>query len=104
MFRKIPSDQGAARAITVTIDGQVIVAQDGEPVAAILLRSPPFTSRRTPVSGALRAPYCMMGACFECLVEVDGETSTRSCLVFATDGMVIRRQLERPDALADHAA
>lgn len=73
------------------------MAEEGESIAAILLRTAPFTSRATPITGAPRAPYCMMGVCFDCLVEVDGTTSTRSCLCYAREGMVVKRQLTRPD-------
>jgi D-hydroxyproline dehydrogenase subunit gamma len=48
--------------------------------------------RTTPVTEAPRAPYCMMGVCFECLVEVDGKPSRQACLTTVRDGMVIRRQ------------
>jgi hypothetical protein len=83
MFRKIDGDAGAIGLV----------------LAAVLLRTPPFFSRVTPVSGSLRAPYCMMGACFECLVELDGETSIRSCLSRVRAGMIVRRQPHRPDPL-----
>ena len=47
--------------------------------------------RTTPVSGAPRGPYCMMGACFECLVSVDGEPNQQACMVPARDGMRVER-------------
>jgi predicted molibdopterin-dependent oxidoreductase YjgC len=34
----------------------------------------------------------MMGACFECLVEIDGVPSRQSCMVTVRDGMRIRSQ------------
>ncbi|OXC76983.1 Opine oxidase subunit C [Caballeronia sordidicola] len=34
----------------------------------------------------------MMGACFECLVEIDGMPSRQSCLVTVQDGMRIHSQ------------
>lgn len=99
MFRKIVDDSSKVAVAAITIDGFVIDAEEGEPLAAVLLRTPPFFSRVTPVGGNMRAPYCMMGACFECLVELDGETSIRSCLTHVRDGMVVRRQPHRPDPL-----
>lgn len=101
MFRKLDPDGVAIRPVTISVDGVAIAVEDGEPIAAVLLRTPPFTTRATPVSGAARAPFCMMGVCFECLVEIDGETSTRSCLARARDGMVVRRQTGRPDPMKD---
>jgi hypothetical protein len=48
--------------------------------------------RDTPVTGGARAPYCMMGVCFECLAEIDGLPNRQSCMVPAQAGMRIRRQ------------
>ena len=31
-------------------------------------------TRTSPISGYRRGPYCMMGVCFECLVEIDGDS------------------------------
>lgn len=97
MFRKLERGDRAFPQVKITIDGVPTYADDGEPVAAVLLRSSPHTVRATPVSGAMRAPFCMMGACFDCLVIIDGENSTRSCLVGARNGMTVARQMERPD-------
>lgn len=100
MFRKLEPEQKPVTTVTVILDGASIVAEAGEPVAAILLRTSPFTARTSPVGGGARGPFCMMGACFECLVEVDGIASTRACLVRARDGLVVRRRAGRPDPLA----
>ena len=96
MFRKLAANTQRKR-VTITIDGSATEVEEGETLAAILLRREPFTTRLTPISGAARAPYCMMGACFECLVQVDGVTSTRSCMTRASEGMDIRLQTFRPD-------
>jgi len=97
MFRKIAPETGAASPTTITVDGVAVTVEDGEPLAAALLRIPPHTSRTTPVTGAARAPFCMMGACFDCLVEIDGQASTRSCLFRVRPGMTIVRLNGRPD-------
>jgi hypothetical protein len=55
-------------------------------------------SRTTPVTGAPRAPYCMMGVCFECLLEIDGEPNQQGCLVTVRAGMRIERQLGKRKA------
>jgi hypothetical protein len=61
-------------------------------VAAALLAAGVSRFRATPVSGAARAPFCMMGACFECLVEIDGVPSRQACMVEVKAGMRIRSQ------------
>lgn len=59
--------------------------------AAMLLREGGAT-RTTPVSGAPRAPYCMMGVCFECLMEINGVPNQQACLIPVAEGMTIDRQ------------
>ena len=49
-------------------NGETLVAQAGDTAAADR-----FTFRETAVSGANHGPFCMIGACFDCLVEIDGE-------------------------------
>lgn len=90
MFRKL--HEAAGRAVTVTIDGVPVTAEAGESVAAVLLRQQPLWSRTTPISQSRRAPYCMMGVCFDCLAQVDGEASVQTCLRQVRDGMRIERQ------------
>lgn len=93
MFRKL-HDPGP-QAVTIFIDGRPVAAELGESVAAVLLRQQEGWSRTTPVSESPRAPYCMMGVCFECLVEIDGQGSVQSCLTPVANGMRIARQQGR---------
>src|SRR5437763_9791277 len=90
MFRKL-HDPGAD-GVTIYIDGEAIVAETGECLAAVLLRQPEPWTRTTPVSGSRRAPYCLMGVCFEYLAEVDGVASVRTCLTPVKAGMRVFRQ------------
>jgi predicted molibdopterin-dependent oxidoreductase YjgC len=91
MFRKLVDPQEST--VTVFIDGAPAEAAEGETVAAVLLRQASPWSRTTPLSQARRAPYCMMGVCFDCLAVVDGIASVQSCLTLVRDGMRIERQL-----------
>ena len=93
MFRKL-HDAGPS-AVTIHIDGRAVTAETGESVAAVLLRQPEAWSRTTPVSEAPRAPYCMMGVCFDCLVSIDDHGSVQACLIPVRDGMRITRALGR---------
>jgi predicted molibdopterin-dependent oxidoreductase YjgC len=90
MFRKL-HDPGR-HAVTIYIDGVPVAAEMGETVAAVLLRQPEGWSRKTAVSQSPRAPYCLMGVCFECLSEVDGVASVQTCLMPVKAGMRIARQ------------
>ena len=66
---------------------------DGKTVAAALLGDAHagYTSIH-PLTGERRAPFCMMGTCFECLVEIDGQPNRQACLTIVREGMDIKRQ------------
>ena len=94
MFRTLHEPEAT---VTIHVDGFPVAAQRGETVAAVLLRQPDIWTRESPISGARRAPYCMMGVCFECLAQVDGAGSVQTCLTTVRDGMQVLRQRGRPD-------
>lgn len=73
-------------------EGQPVEAEAGETLAAALLAGNVGAFRTTPVSGSDRAAYCMMGACFECLVTIDGTPNRQACMTEVRDGMVVTRQ------------
>lgn len=106
MFRR--SDLAAAgsdRAVTLRIADQAVTAREGDTVAAAMLAAGLSSCRSTPVSAAPRAPYCLMGVCFDCLVEIDGAANQQACLVPVREGMVVRTQQGRrsvDDAADDH--
>jgi predicted molibdopterin-dependent oxidoreductase YjgC len=89
MFRRI-IDQ--APVVQLTFEDRSVLARKGDSIAAALLADGVLDFRDTPVSLSPRAPYCMMGVCFDCLVEIDGIGSRQACLTTVADGMVIRRQ------------
>jgi predicted molibdopterin-dependent oxidoreductase YjgC len=79
--------------MTITFDGMPLDAFQGESVAACLLRHGISFTRLTP-SGAKRAPYCLMGACFECTMSIDGRNNVQACLTPVKNGMRVRRSLD----------
>jgi sarcosine oxidase subunit alpha len=89
MFRRL-HDAGAV--VRLTVDGRPVEAREGDSVAAALIGAGIETCRTTPVSGAPRAPYCMMGVCFDCLVTVDGVGNRQGCLVRVAEGMAVAIQ------------
>jgi D-hydroxyproline dehydrogenase subunit gamma len=97
----VPARAGdGAPRVTVELDGVTLQVPSGCSVAAALLVSGVTRFRSTPVSGSARAPYCMMGVCFECLMEIDGEPNRQTCLVEVRDGMKIRTQQGARDLTA----
>lgn len=99
--------QGAQFAFT--FDGQEVVALEGDSVAAAVLAAGHVVLRRTPVNGVPRGPFCMMGACYDCLVSVDGVPNLQACMVVARAGLVVMpmdgaRSTEGAPALGASAA
>ncbi|MCW8182725.1 (2Fe-2S)-binding protein, partial [Verminephrobacter eiseniae] len=77
------------RPIRFWYDGQAVDGLEGETVAAALAASHIRQMRHTR-EGERRGLYCGMGACFDCLVTVDGVASQRACLTKVADGQQIR--------------
>jgi predicted molibdopterin-dependent oxidoreductase YjgC len=92
MYKRLPDIAAAARAIEVTIDGEAFAAREGDTVAAALLAAGYDACRTTPVTGAPRGPFCLMGVCFDCLAVIDGRPNQQTCLLPVRAGMRIERQ------------
>lgn len=86
-----PSVRRNGAPIEITYDGERIPALAGETVAAALAAHGVAAYRHSR-DGGRRGLYCGMGACFECLVTVDGKASQRACLAKVADGQIIRSQ------------
>ena len=82
MFRRT-----GATPLTLFFDGQPIHAREGDSVASALLAAGVTATRLTPVSRTPRGPFCMMGACFDCVAIVDGQRGTRTCMTPAREGL-----------------
>ena len=76
-------------SIRIEVDGEPLEAFEGQTIAAALIAAGRHILRHTP-KGSPRGIYCGMGDCFDCLVEVDGEPSLRSCITPVRAGMRIR--------------
>jgi len=84
--------------VNVIFDGVALSLPQGTNLAAALLAAGVDVFRDTPVSGAPRGPFCMMGACFDCLIEIEGITR-QACMIEVTGGLEITRA-HRDEALA----
>ena len=79
--------------VPVRFAGETLMLPEAANLAAALLAAGVTVLRHTPVSGAPRAPYCMMGACFDCLVEVEGVVR-QACMMEVAKGLEIARPHE----------
>ena len=90
MFQKLPE---AADAVLVHVEGRAIRVPAGASAAAAALIAGLVSTRTSPATNEPRAPYCMMGVCFECLLEIDGLQNRQACLTTVREGMKIRTQM-----------
>lgn len=87
MFKR----RSSGTTITFTLDGKPIQACEGDSIAAAILASDEPHTRKSLISSTPRTPYCMMGVCFECLVEVDGIGYQQACMLPVCEGLTVRR-------------
>ena len=87
--RFLPRPEGGA-TLRLTIDGETMIARPGDSVAAAVLAHSGDAFRHT-ATGEVRTAFCMMGVCFDCLIEIDGQPNSQSCMIAVRDGMVLRR-------------
>ena len=78
--------------MTITLDGETVVAERGEPLAAALLAAGKTTIARSPKFHRPRGPACLRGACDGCLARVDETPNVMTCLVPARAGTVVVSQ------------
>jgi len=82
----------AEGTVNITIDGKPLQVPARCTVAAALLCSGYTATRSTAISNTPRAPLCMMGVCYECLMIIDGQPNRRACQQTVHEGMRIERQ------------
>lgn len=87
-----PCTEPESATFTVIVEDQPVAVQADETVAGVLLRVFGSDYRTHTIGDQARAPYCLMGVCFECLAEVDGVPNRQGCLVPVSEGMRIARQ------------
>ena len=90
MFARLPD--ASPSAVAIVVDGEPVGAREGDSVAAALLAAGLFAFRTTAVTGGPRGPFCMMGACFDCLLTIDGVANRQACMTRVRAGMRIERQ------------
>jgi D-hydroxyproline dehydrogenase subunit gamma len=81
--------------VAFSFEGRTLAAPAGSSVAAALLAEGVDWFRCAPKSGAHRAPFCMMGACFDCALVIDGRPNRQACLTRVAAGMRIEREAPR---------
>ena len=79
------------KRVTVYIDEHAVEVPAAISVAGALLVIGHMNFRRTPVTGSPRGPWCLMGSCFDCMVDIDGVSGCQACSTTVHEGMRISR-------------
>lgn len=87
-----PQIRPSLTTVEIVYDGQRLPALEGETIAAALAANGIAVFRHAR-DGSRRGLYCGMGACFDCLVTVDGKASQRACLVKVAADQQISSQM-----------
>jgi predicted molibdopterin-dependent oxidoreductase YjgC len=90
MFKRL--DNNPENLVSIFINGKPFKVPNGETVAAAVLASGIKQTRTTPISNTPRAPFCLMGVCYECLMVINGQPNQRACREYVTEGMHIESQ------------
>jgi aerobic-type carbon monoxide dehydrogenase small subunit (CoxS/CutS family) len=75
------------------VDGEKILAFEGETIAAALMAAGRRMLRHTHKKNHPRGVYCGIGLCHECLMIVDGVPNTRACQTPAAPGCRVETQM-----------
>lgn len=76
----------------IEVDGEKIVAYEGETIGAALLAAGRRALRFTNKLEQPRGLYCGIGLCQECRMTVDGIPNIQACQTLATPGCRIETQ------------
>jgi predicted molibdopterin-dependent oxidoreductase YjgC len=77
--------------LRLTLEGTEIAALEGDTLLTALLAGGAGHLRESEFGDGHRAGFCLMGACQDCWVAVEGMGRVRACARVAQDGMKVRR-------------
>lgn len=80
------------RKVGFTFDGKPFEGHEGEPIAAALHAAGVRLLRHSPHKNRARGFFCAIGRCSSCMMEVDGEVNTMTCITPLREGMVVNMQ------------
>jgi len=81
------------KPFAIEVDGEKILAYEGETIAASLLAAGKRTCRQTKLTKEPRGIYCGMGVCMGCAMIVNGRPNTLVCQTMATPNCKVQTQI-----------
>ncbi len=80
------------KKVQFTLDGKKMEGYEGEPIAAALHAAGVRLLRHSPHKNRARGFFCAIGRCSSCMMEVNGEVNTMTCITPLEAGMVVTTQ------------
>ena len=90
MFRKLFED---SNKVCISFEGEEFFVDTDQSVASALLAEGYQVFRSSVINNQPRGAFCMMGVCFDCLLEINGRPNQQACMVPVKENMVIKRQI-----------
>ena len=88
-----PAASPPSAPVEITLDGETLVAEQGEALAFALLAADKLALSRSPKLHRPRGPSCLRGACDGCLVRVDGRPNVMTCMTPCHGGERLETQM-----------
>lgn len=85
-----PDDPG--RTVEITVDGEKLLAKEGEKILSALLAHGIMVNRYTVKRNEPRGLFCGIGQCTDCAMVVNGKPNVRTCVTPVKEGMVVETQ------------
>lgn len=80
------------KKVTFLYEGKELSGFEGEPIAAALHAAGIKMLRRSPHKNRARGFFCAIGRCASCIMEVDGQVNTMTCITPLKEGMNVKMQ------------
>jgi len=77
------------KKVKIIVNGKILYAFEGEPIAAALYANGIKVLRHTPQYNEPRGVFCNRGRCTDCIMKVNGRPNVRTCITAVTEGMKI---------------
>ncbi|MFL6836698.1 MAG: (2Fe-2S)-binding protein [Bradyrhizobium sp.] len=82
-------------AVSFTLDGRPVAALVGDSLLTAILAQVGYL-RTSEFGDGPRAGFCLMGACQDCWVNVEGGGRVRACTTPLAEGMRVSRGMVQP--------
>ena len=80
------------KKVSFFFEDKKMTGYEGEPIAAALHAAGIKMLRRSPHKNRARGFFCAIGRCASCIMEVDGQVNTMTCITPLKAGMRVKMQ------------